>query len=39
MADDDRSRKFIRLADIVVRILSGLLGIVFIVFMIMFWFK
>jgi uncharacterized membrane protein len=39
MTADERSRKLRQLADLVVKILSGLLGIVFVVFMIMFWLK
>jgi hypothetical protein len=39
MAEGEPSRKPIQWADLLVKIFSGLLGIVFIVFMIMFWFK
>jgi hypothetical protein len=39
MAAEEGPRKSKQLADILVKIFSGLLGIVFIIFMIMFWFK
>lgn len=39
MAQNKEPNKYVRLADIMVKIFSGLLGIVFIIFMIMFWLK
>ena len=39
MADEERSGKYVKVADIVVKIASGLLGIVLIIFLILFWLK